>query len=79
MWGVGKSLSKAAQAQIRQMIREEANAEIKAFLTPGFIDSMTTGRAQLEELFDIVVGYEDRLSEVERHLAALQKVVVEGG
>lgn len=71
----GKGLSSAALAQIRAMIREEARAEIERYLNPTFLELMTSGRRDMEHIFDAVLGFESELTDVKLSLKILQKMV----
>ena len=72
MWG---RLSKAALAQIQQLIREETRAEFQKIVNPAFMRAMSEGREDLERMLDVVIGYEDRLVELERRLKVVETIV----
>lgn len=71
----GKGLSRAALAQIRAMIREETRAEIERYLNPTFIELMTSGRRDMEHIFDAVLRFESDLRDVKLSVEILQAAV----
>jgi hypothetical protein len=70
-----KIIGKALEAEVRKLIREEARAEIEAFLNPTFVKTMTKGLDDLTKMMDVVNGCDDRLERLEREMIRLEKIV----
>jgi hypothetical protein len=72
VWG---KLGKAALAQIAQIVRDETRAEFQKIVNPSFMKAMTEGRRDFERMLDVVIGYEDRLVELERRLKVVETIL----
>ena len=69
------SLSKAARAQVREIIREEIRSELHHILNPTFLELVTRGAADMERLFDTVIESDKRYTAVEQRLKFIEDLL----
>jgi len=67
------TLSKAAQAQIREMVRDELRSELQRILNPTFIQLVTDGAREMETVLDAVLDFENSQADLAASVKLLER------